>query len=335
MLCIKSLIPSLFPFVIITTMLNSQLQGYSTSVLAPIGKLCGIPRGQESIFLLGILGGYPVGAQCIYQSYQQRTIDKKDAIRLLGFCNNAGPSFLFGIIGGMFSDSHTIWLLWGIHILSSLLTGILLPGRSNAEGISVPSRRLSIHQAMKISVKNMANICGWVIWFRVVLHLLFRWILWGVPVVWRVILSGLTELSNGSLMLLQIENPGLRFVFASVFVGFGGICVAMQTASATDKLGLGLYFPGKFIQTFLSFLFSGFVQFIIFDPADQWKIPIWVLGLAVVLGTGIIFIIRKITVDFMRSMMYNDLKDARKRSKACCFEKSSPAPAAIASMLPK
>lgn len=332
-LCIKSLIPSLFPFFLITTMLNSRLNGQSISFLAPVCRICGIPRGAESIFLLGIIGGYPVGTQCIQQSYKSGTLCKRDAVRMMGFCNNAGPAFLFGLISGMFTDAYITWIIWLIQILSSLLVGVLLPMKSHNKIIPSSVNAVSVQQAMKTSIINIANICGWVIWFRVILHLLFRWVLWTLPTEGRTIIAGLLELSNGCIMLQHISNPGLRFIACSVITGFGGICVAMQAASITKDLGLGLYIPGKLLQTILCFILSGILQYFIFDAADQWEISPVIFTIAAALCIGLIFLLRKIAVDFSKILVYNESKDARKRSKACCFEKSSHAPAAIASML--
>lgn len=333
-LCIKSLIPSLFPFFIITTMLNSRLNGRSISFLAPICKVCGIPRGMESIFVLGILGGYPVGAQCIQQSFHSGLLSKQDAARMLGFCNNAGPAFLFGLISGMFSTPYITWTIWLIQIISALLVGISLPMKSHVTTSPASETVISMQQAVKQSIINIITICGWVIWFRVILQEIFRWILWMLPIAGRTVLAGFLELSNGCFMLQQITNPGLRFIICSSMAGFGGLCIAMQVSAVTKDLGLGLYFPGKILQTVLCFILSGFAQYFIFDEVDLFPITPVIFLITLTACMVLIFTIRKITVDFSKTMMYNSSKCERKRAKVCCFEKSSQNPAAIANMLP-
>ena len=76
----------------------------------------------------------------------------------------------------------------------------------------------------------------------------------------QVILTGLLELANGCCELEKIANDGLRFMAAAVMLSFGGLCVAMQTLSVTEKLGLGSYLPGKLLQTLISLMLAFGVQ---------------------------------------------------------------------------
>ena len=109
----------------------------------------------------------------------------------------------------------------------------------------------------------MANVCSWVIIFRVLITFLDKWFLWAVPVQVNVIISGILELANGCTRLYQIENVGIRFLICSALVGFGGICVTMQTASVIGQLSLKHYLLGKVLQTVFSILLSSACQFIL------------------------------------------------------------------------
>lgn len=110
----------------------------------------------------------------------------------------------------------------------------------------------------------MAQVCGWVILFRIVITFLERWFLWLLPAEISAMIVGFLELSNGCLSLAGEMEFGLKFVLFSCFLGFGGICVAMQTVSVTEKLGTGWYFPGKVMQLIVSFLLSYGAQFFLF-----------------------------------------------------------------------
>ena len=101
-LCLRTVIPSLLPFFVLSGVINSCLMGSQFRILRPLGRLCKIPKGTESLLVLGFLAGYPVGAQLVTQSYQEGKISQKTARRMLGFCNNAGPGFLFGMLSPLF-----------------------------------------------------------------------------------------------------------------------------------------------------------------------------------------------------------------------------------------
>lgn len=252
-LCLKTVIPSLFPFFILSILLTSSFSGTALPILRPIGRFCGIPEGAETILISGFLGGYPAGAQCVAQAFHSGQIRKQDAERLLAFCNNAGPSFLFGMVAPMFSNWYLPWALWIIHIATALLTArMLLAEPKSATAASRTS--ISISDALHSAIGVIATVCGWVILFRVLITFLDRWILWILPTPWQVLTTGLLELSNGCCELQAIQEESLRFLICSGILAFGGICVTMQTVSVTCGLSLHLYFTGKVLQTIFSLL---------------------------------------------------------------------------------
>lgn len=306
-LCIQVLIPSLFPFIFLSILLTGSLIGRNMGFIQPLGHLCGIPKGGEILFITGILGGYPAGAQAVAQAWETGCITKKQAERMLGFCNNAGPSFLFGIIAAQFSSKATAWVLWLIHILSAVITAMILPNKSNGPMFTHSQSPVSVPQAAKKALISMAQICGWVILSKVMLCFLERWIFWLFPNSLQVLFTGILELSNGCWSLSQIPKEGLRFVICCGMLSFGGFCVMMQTASVTGKLGLGMYLPGKLLQTFLSVIMGFAMQFPLFHISERWTPTI---STAVIILNGIVFLafflgIKKITVAFQKKMLYN------------------------------
>lgn len=248
-LCLQSVIPSLFPFIMLTNLMAGALGGTTSPLLRPLGKVLGIPAGAEGIFLAGILGGYPTGAQMIHEAWKYNQLSSTEARRMLGFCSNAGPAFLFGMLGPFFSSQKYLWLLWGIHILSAIIAGILLPGRSNDTVSVISSWKPSITGALKRSVAVIGYICGWVVLFRILFAFCSRWFLWLLPIEAQAAIYGLLELAGGCCSLNLVAEETLRFVICSGLLAFGGLCVVMQTASVTGSLGLGQYLPGKLIQT--------------------------------------------------------------------------------------
>lgn len=287
-LCLYTVIPSLFPFLVFSYLINTALMGTCWHILRPLGKICGIPRGQESLLLLGFLGGYPVGAKNIYDVYQCGAISKQDARRLLGFCSNAGPSFIFGILGGLFTRKYILWLLWAIHIASAILVGILLPAKHTNISTSKRVKQVSIPAAVNHGVRTMSSICGWIILMRIILVFLQRRLLLIFPESFQILTAGLLELSNGCIDLYSLRNEGSRFVMAALFLGFGGLCVAMQTVTVTNELGTGMYFPGKILQSCFSVLLAGALQHFIFPMDQQCNIPVLVYIIAILIPLAIL-----------------------------------------------
>ncbi len=251
-LCLITVIPSLFPFFVLSILLNSTLSGFQLPFLGKIGQLCGIPTGAEPLLISGFLGGYPVGAQGIAEAYKAGQLSPQTAQRMLAFCNNAGPAFLFGMVASFFPESWMVWALWAIHISGALFTAVILPSPTTDDCTLSGKSAMSANQIMARALSAMGTVCGWIIVFRVVVEFLQRWILFLLPVSFQVAVTGMLELSNGCCFLPLIENMDMRFVLCSGMLAFGGLCVTMQTISVSSGLSIRHYLLGKFIQTSFS-----------------------------------------------------------------------------------
>lgn len=305
-LCIRTVIPSLFPFFVLSGIINSCLLGQQMNLLRPIGKLCKIPAGGESLLVLGFLAGYPVGAQLIAAACQKGKLSVQTAKRMLGFCSNAGPAFLFGMLSPLFSNPGTVWALWGIHIVSALITSWVLPGEDTGACSIEAGPTTTLTQALQNAIRTMAAVCGWVVIFRVILGFCSRWFLWLLPTEVQVLFSGLLELSNGCVLLQRLPQEGMRFLLASTMLAFGGLCVGMQTLSVTQGVGTGWYFPGKALQTLLSVILSSLIQPLIFSNADAVTLPVPASVLLIVLMAFAMYCMRrKKVVAFGRTLVYN------------------------------
>jgi len=264
-ICIRTVIPSLFPFFVLSILLTSTICNYSFRILSPIGRLCGMRRGTEPLLLTGLLGGYPVGAQSIIQGYRQGQLTRLEAERLLGFCNNAGPAFIFGIASHLFSTFWVVWILWGIHILSALIIGAILPGRNTGMANFSNNAPIDLPSAVTKAIKITATVSGWIILFRTLIAFLNHWFLWILPQWLQLFCIGVLELANGCHSLMQTGSEPLRFLLSAVILGFGGVCVGMQTVSVTGDFGTGMYFPGKLMQGTCSLMLASLVSPFIFS----------------------------------------------------------------------
>lgn len=302
-LCLTTVMPSLFPFILLSGVLMTALAESDRIKFPFLSKFCRIPSGSEMILLTGLIGGYPVGARCIGEAYQNGNLSKADAHRMLGFSSNAGPAFIFGMTANLFHSPMTAWILWAIHIISALIVGMLLPGKATSNYVHGAKKKASMSEALVRSVKTMGIICGWIVIFRVIIAFMERWVLWLVPTQWAVGLYGMTELSNGIVSLRKIDSEMVRFIFASCFLAFGGICVWMQTASVVADLGAGLYFPGKLLQTGISLLLSLLTSFMLFSGEfDRVYLIFFVVIIAVILAAIILW---KKVVAIHKKLLYN------------------------------
>lgn len=250
-LAMSVIIPSLLPFIFLSLLSSQGISGRSLSLVKPIERLCGMPAGSGSLLLLGVCGGYPVGGQCVANAYEQGFLSKQDAERLLGFCNNAGPSFIFGMVGGILKDMKLCWFLWLAQILSAVIVGAILPGKSRSSCRLDNGKAVSISEGLEKSLVICGKICGWVILFRSLISVLEARIFMFLPPIWKSAIAGILELSNGCIRIGTIDSPFLAFLLSGAMLTFGGICVLLQTKSVIKELSVKQYFVGKLLQTMI------------------------------------------------------------------------------------
>lgn len=262
-LCLKTVIPSLFPMFVLSGLLVSNLSGQKVPFLNKIGQFCNIPAGCEGLLLVGALGGFPTGAVCIAQSTGQGFLSRRDAERILGFCNLCGPAFLFGIVAQAFDSPAAALVLFLIQIETALIVAHLWPGEPERSGRTAENA-LSLPQAVSNACRSMMTVCAWIILAGVLAGFLERWLFPFLPEIYAVLLTGLLELTSGCMALNQIQNSDLRFLFCSGMVCFGGISVLLQIQGAVSSHGISVRICAaqKLIQALLALgISAAFLRF--------------------------------------------------------------------------
>ena len=256
-LCLASVIPALFPFFVVSSLLVSLGAGRAARILErPFRALFRCGGAGAAAVLLGMLGGYPVGAATVASLVRQGDVSPAEGRRLLAFCSNAGPAFIIGVAGlTVFGSARTGAYLYLIHITAAMAAGFLLRGRRAVTGGTYhPPARPGLISAFLSAVQGaasaMGRVCAFVVFFLVLLSLTER--LTG-PLPPGA--AGFLELTNG---VLRLSPTRTGFITAAALLGWGGLSVHCQTASVLDGTNVPLdrYFLGKALQSLLSALLA-------------------------------------------------------------------------------
>ena len=266
-LCARVLVPSLFPFFVCANLFGSlgltkRLEKPFSRVMGPV---FGVPGSGAAALVLGLTGGYPSGAQAIGSLYAAGSIDEKAAQRLLCFCNNCGPAFLFGVVGGqVFGGTLAGLLLYLVHIVSALALGVLF-GRGTskrAEAKPHPEEKtppVSFSSAFTKSVllagKTAFSVCLFAIVFGVLSSMATGVLAQFLPAWAGAVLTGILELSGGAAALGAVSiSQGAKFVLSSMLLAFGGLSVHAQTKAVLEQAGLANLhvFPAKLLHAALA-----------------------------------------------------------------------------------
>jgi sporulation integral membrane protein YlbJ len=257
-LCGQTVLPALFPFFVLSGLVVEL--GYAQQLgrlLSPIMGLFGVGGAGGSALLLGLVGGYPLGARTVAQLYRSGSLSQGEAERLLLFCNNAGPAFLLGVVGGsVFGSAKVGALLLGTHVAGALLLGLLCQRFHPRQPAPVPPQRTetattpafapAFTKALGGAVTSCLNVCACVVLFGVVLGYLkallplLTWLpqrLGLAEPCATALLRGMVEMTNGVADLTGCLTPA-ALLTASFLLGFGGLSVFCQTAALLSGSGL-------------------------------------------------------------------------------------------------
>lgn len=260
-ICATSVIPALFPFFVVSGIfVNTGVSHLIGEVFTPVSKLLFKISGTGAFcFVMGLLCGYPTGAKVICDMYKSGTLSKKESERLLAFCNNSGPLFVIGTVGNlMLGDKKTGIILYVIHAISAVLTGVMLSlfnkkaSTQSLNKIVAINLGKAITKSIEDAVKSILLVCGYVVFFGSVISVVETFLK-------NPFLLSLIEVTTGAKM---ITSSGLEekmmISLLSGSMAFGGICVFLQVKSviADTDLSARTYILGKSFQAVCAFVIT-------------------------------------------------------------------------------
>ncbi len=255
--CGKVLVPSLFPFLFLSSFIVYS-NGLSpiTKLLGFLSKIFKIPKEGIIAVLLCLIGGFPVGAKTVSTLYNTGKISLEDAKKLSYCCVGAGPGFLVTFIGeGIFLSKKFGLILLASNSLSVIALLILSRAAeylklkiksksaktnhqnniSEKEKIKVKSQigninennrntssKMPIGEAIvkstESAVQSTFSMCGFVLIFIVINNIL------SLTPVYSEYIAFIMEITSG---IINYGN-NMSYELIAFFVGFGGICVHFQ-----------------------------------------------------------------------------------------------------------
>lgn len=311
-LCLNVVIPSLFPFFVISSLVVELGLAERLGRLAGplMRRLFNVNGSCAAAFILGFIGGYPVGARTAIALYERGECSRREAERLLSFCNNSGPAFILGVVGAsVFSDGRVGLLLYCAHGAASVLTGICFRRSRSGSDVrqSVSAREVTSRpgfaaafvSGVKSAVASSLNICGFVIFFAVLIKLLMISGLLGSAAAGLAallspfgmdaataqhLLTGAIELTSGVWSLSgAAEELSTGAAMAAFMLGWAGVSVHCQTLSFLCDSGLSgkNYILGKLLHgAFSAVLVWSALRLLPFDEAAGAFLARQVSGIA-------------------------------------------------------
>ncbi len=258
-LCANVIIPSVFPFIILSDLFYANVDFTSNDLFSRLfKKVFKINSSGMYAFILGVLFGFPLGVKCARDLYQSGYLSREETERLIGFCNNTGPAFLVCGVGlGLRGAVDEGILLYAIMVLSALISGIIFSIPIKKRETSVPVLNNKAYFSITSSVKNAGintlNICSYLTFFACVCGMLRK--LLGETYIYLSIIPFI-EIGSATSILSKtaLLSPQTSFALSALAIGFSGFSVHLQALSflLDTDIRCHKYFLMKFFQGIIS-----------------------------------------------------------------------------------
>lgn len=269
----STVIPSLFPFFFLSGLfLETDAAQKAGKLFSPLMRpLFGVNGNGAIPLLLGLLGGYPLGARTAASLYRKGALSDKEYTRLVGFCNNAGPLFIVGTVGaGMLGNVKAGYLLLAAHLSAALTGGLFFrfysprPARlSRAAPVPESTPPSPLSHVMSAALWNSFTVAGYIVLFGAFLSILssvgFFLVLSRLfPKVPTALFYGFFEMTGGLSQLPSALPIRTLLPFAGFLVGWGGLSVHLQAASlmSSDAFFPASYWWGKGLSAALTAIYA-------------------------------------------------------------------------------
>lgn len=287
----EKMIPSLFPFMILSGMILRMdfAELVSLPVYPFLGRLYRMNKTMCTTMLMGFLFGFPLGAKTVAEAYELGKLSRPQAQYLLSFCNNIGPvyllSFALPLLGLSGQDTSALQLaviavFFGIPLLYGLglrytvyrsdsFSGDTVSARLHASRKPVcpdtaPAGSAAFIPALDASVTSacsaITRLGGYMIFFIVCSLLLKQAAAIAKTPAAGAVLTKLSlaaapalEITSGLSLAKGILSPALFMTLLT----FGGLSCFAQTYTCIRNTDLSFagYCFHKILQSIIAFCF--------------------------------------------------------------------------------
>lgn len=261
LLCARSAIPSLFPFMVLSELLVESGLGLvlGKTLGKPLSRLLSLPPEGCCALLLGLVCGFPVGARSALSLYDSGALSKPQLENLLCFCNIPSSAFLVSAVGfSLYGNRRFGVLLYGACIASSILIGLVLRSKAKGEPCDLPTssppQNFSVStftNAVSSATGAMLSVCAYILFFSSVIGCVSHALApLDLPEAARALLYGMLEMTSGTAAASAVPNETASALLCAFLVGFGGLSVHCQLLSFCEgrRLSFRPYFLAKLAQ---------------------------------------------------------------------------------------
>lgn len=174
-LCGGSLLLSLFPFLIVSSLLIQCPAGDLLAIpFRPVARLIGFKNPCAArVLMIGFLGGFAPAASAAAEAVRTGQMTAEDTDALLPACVCSGPSFVILTVGQYLLGSAELGIcLFAAQILAGYLSAAVLRRlnfpqmEQKGQPVSQPLEAIRLDGVLAAATQTYLKLCGFVLYFR-------------------------------------------------------------------------------------------------------------------------------------------------------------------------
>ena len=257
-ICISTIIPSVFPFMILSDYLICNFTIDKDSKLSRLFcKLFSISSAGVLPFLIGNICGFPLGAQMISKLYENGYIDRDEYERLIPLCGNPSVAFVISGVGmGMRGSIKEGMILYAAIIVSTIISGVIWQSKKSASYFCEFSgySSFSLTSSVKSAAISSIYISAYIVFFSILIGLAGSF---GMTEFVTLILASFLEIGNAASIISRSEIGNLSLPLTAFSLAFSGISVYMQVMCfSTPERRNRYYMKIKFTEGVIAFIIT-------------------------------------------------------------------------------
>lgn len=227
-------IPSLYPFILLTTLFKALSRGSKNT--------------RHLSLTAGFLSGYPLGAKVVAEQYG--TDGRFTPQAMLVICNNPSPAYMISFVGLESLGRPSLGLIMYLSILAAnFLTGIIVSQFSSRKKISVsefslhtqsvPPEMPLIDTVFQDAFTTIVRICGYILAASVAAAFIEK--IPFLPAFVQALLTGSLEMTSAIKLLSPLDLPTIfKIPLMTGLISFGGLSIFAQTKSMIGSRNLSI-----------------------------------------------------------------------------------------------
>ena len=241
--CAGVLVPTLFPYMIISEILVRADLGYyfGKCLDKPMRYLFGIGGSGAGALALGVICGFPIGAKTAAALYSRGELTKEDCEKLLSFCNYPSAPFVVFAVGKKLLGNTALGLfIYTVNVISGLLFGVIFKGKRRKKPPRTTqtkmAHRSSFFKIFTDSVASAASavisVCALVTFFTCAVGCLSAIDIINNAPILKALLFSFFELTSGAAACAALSSRASAAILTAAAVGWSGLSVLMQIYSS-------------------------------------------------------------------------------------------------------